>query len=152
MSLRSVFRWIINLVKLLNKIIGVDDTHWPLLGFFMKESFFYYLVDTQARRNVDLRNVKRQIIHSIVYAFPEATAIDVRREFYTFALPSSAKRGLTGRLQKLGRLIARQLPGLCSIAMKCYQSDVHADSKQLFKRVKAERAVKKYKEELARGY
>ena len=114
----------------------------------LKNHYFYHLVDSQARACVDLRNVAGRIVKCISFTFPEAENIEVRRGFYTFSLPATAACGLTGRLQKLGRNIARQLPALCALAMLHYPSDKHQDSKQLFKRVASAKAVKACLEEL----
>lgn len=114
----------------------------------MLNTYFYHLVDAKARGQVDLRDVRRKISSSIAYSFPEAINIDVRRGFYAFSLPSSSSHGLTGRLQKLGRVIAGQLPGLCDVALLHYTSDKHQDSNQLFKRVKSKKAIKACEEEL----
>lgn len=107
----------------------------------MLNTYFYHLVDAKARGQVDLRDVRRKISSSIAYSFPEAVNIDVRRGFYVFSLPVSSSSGLTGRLQKLGRVIAGQLPSLCDVALLSYTSDKHPDSKQLFKRVKSMKAL-----------
>jgi hypothetical protein len=107
----------------------------------MKKTFYYQLVDSQARTNADLRDVAHLIASSIAYTFLDATDIEVRENFYTFTLPASACVGLVGRLQKLGRVIAKKLPGLCSVALLHYKSDVHPDSRQLFKRVSSAKAI-----------
>lgn len=114
----------------------------------MKEKYIYHLVNSKARAGVDLRDVEGRLVKSISHAFPEAIDIEVRQRFYTFSLPLSSKQGLQRRLQILGRQVAMRLPALCSMAMRCYESETHSDSRQLFKRVKAGRIMRAYEEEL----
>lgn len=103
--------------------------------------FFYELVNSLAREEVDLIRQERIIVLSIGHAFPEATGIAVFRKFYAFCLPSDEAECCSARLQHLGRSLAKKMPGLCQEAMKHYESEGHADSNQLFRRVKGKKRL-----------
>lgn len=103
--------------------------------------FFYELVNSLAREEVDLVRQEKRISLSIGYAFPEATGISVFRTFYAFCLPSDEAEDCSARLRHLGRSLAKKMPGLCQEAMKHYESEGHADSNQLFRRVKGKKRL-----------
>ena len=103
--------------------------------------FFYELVNSLAREEVDLVRQERSIVLSICHAFPEATGIVVFRTFYAFCLPSDDAEDCSARLRHLGRSLANKMPGLCQEAMRHYESKDHADSNQLFRRVKGKKRL-----------
>lgn len=114
----------------------------------MEDVLFYQLVDAQARDEVDLRFVSRRLTRCIAHVFPEAEQIRVYENFYCFLLPGTSAYGQKVRLQKLGRLIAANMPALCQEAMRHYTSSGHPPSNQLFKRVKSAKWLSRFMDEL----
>lgn len=115
----------------------------------MSDILLYQLVDAQARDEVDLRFVSRRLTRCIAHVFMEAEQIRVFESFYCFSLPSTSAYGQQARLQKLGRLIAANMPALYQEAMRHYTSSGHPPSHQLFKRVTGKKRLRKLMDELS---
>lgn len=96
----------------------------------------YVLVDYTARSTIDLRQYSREIEKAASFIFKSNLSDIVINESYfnidIRTLDGAIQRGL---LINFGKILAKQMPQLCRLAMKIYKSNKHPPSRQLFKTV-----------------
>lgn len=114
----------------------------------MSRVYYYELVDSSARKCVDLTEFSRVIENCIYRSIPDLDFVEVFEGFYCFKVSDGADEVSVHQLRKLGRWLAGRLPKLCGHAMRHYYSECHQPSNQLFKRVTSEKRRAVYERQL----
>lgn len=114
----------------------------------MSRIYYYELVDSNARKALDLTEFSGVIENCIYRTIPGLDFVEVFEGFYCFGVLDGADEISAQKLRDLGRRLAERLPKLCLYAMKHYPSECHQPSNQLFKRVTSKKRRDSYERQL----